>query len=199
MSKKVEVKLFGSTGETTVTLPLGTGKGSISVPPNHDHNIHSRAVFACLRDLETRFETAGITESDYLAMVRSEFSVPSLSELSESMWARLSATLNACRRETDLFNRLVAKVRAHAAETVPVQDASPIVFAEPPDTFSDTCFVLRKHRKDGTQEVIYIGEFSESIRERCHAHADKTRDIIFLFHNGQPPEPFYPTLEVSPV
>ena len=194
MSKKVEVQLFGSSGQTTVTLPIPSGEGSIPIPPDNK-NIHYRAVFACLRDLETRFETAGITEADYLKMLREDLEVESLSQLSDSMWARLSATLNACRRDTDMFDRLVAKVKAHA---VPVQDASPFVFAEPEDTV-DTCFVIRRHRTTGEEKILFIGELSDDVRERCQSHADKTRCIVFLYYAGQKPQPFYPALTCSPV
>ena len=84
--KKVEVQLFGSSGQTTVSVSSQSGTGHIPIPHlNDDHNIHSRAVFACLRDLETRFESAGIDRSglprDGAIGV---FSVASLSELSES-------------------------------------------------------------------------------------------------------------------
>lgn len=198
MSKKVEVRLFGSSGQTTVTLPTPSGKGSILIP-TEDTNLHTRAVFAALSDLETRFETAGITEADYLAMVRSEFSVASLSELSDSMWARLSATLNACCREPELFNRLVAKVKAHTAKQTPLTDATQVIFADPEDTFSDTCFVIRRDRKTGSEKVIFIGEVSDEVHQRCQAHADKTRCIVFLYHAGQKPQPFYPTQVCNPV
>ena len=192
------INLFGPNGKQVVDVPLPSGTGHIPIPLNDDHNIHSPAVFACLRDLETRFDAAGITEADYLAMERSEFSVASCSELSESMWARLSATLNACRREPDLFDRLVVKVKAHVASQMPLTDASTTIFAEPEEPTS-TCFVIRRDRITSEEKVVFIGEFSDSIRERCQTFADNTRCIIFLFHAGQKPQPFYPTLECSPV
>ena len=191
-------KLKFSSLEAAVRRPLPyrsqAVRGSISIPAD-DTNRHKRAVFAALSDMESRFEDAGITEADYLAMVRAEFSVASLSELSESMWARLSATLNACRRDPDMFNRLVAKVKAH----IPVTDASPIIFADPEDTFSDTCFVIRRHRSTGEEKVLFIGELSDDVRKRCQSHADKSRCIVFLYHAGQKPQPFYPSLSCSPV
>lgn len=194
MSKKVEVKLFGSSGETTVTLPVPSGKGSIPIPSD-DTNRHTRAVFAALSDMQPRLEAAGISEADYLAMVRAEFSVASCSELSDSEWARLSATLNACRRDPDMFDRLVAKVKAHR---VPVTDATPVVFADPEDTL-DTCFVIRRHRTTGKEKVIFVGELSDDVRKRCQSHADKSRCIVFLYHAGEKSEPFYPALSCSPV
>ena len=197
MSKKVEIQLFGSQGRTTVTLPIPSGKGSIPIPPD-DNNRHSRAVFAALSDMEPRFDTAGISEADYLAMVRSEFSVASCSDLSESMWARLSATLNACRRDPAMFNRLVAKVKAHVAKQTPLTDATPVVFADPEETTS-TCFVIRRDRVSGAEKVIFIGEMSEDVRERCQSHADKTRCIVQLYYAGRTPEIFYPALSCSPV
>ena len=57
------------------------------------------------------------------------------------MWARLSATLNACRRDADMFDRLVAKVKAHTAKNTPLKDAETVVFAEPDEALS-TCFVI---------------------------------------------------------
>lgn len=197
MSKKVEVRLFGSSGQTTVAVSSPSGTGHIPIPPPND-NRHCRAVFACLSDLETHFETADITEADYLAMVRSEFSVPSLSELSESMWARLSATLNACRRDPTLFNRLVAKVKAHVAKETPLTDASTTVFAEPEEPTS-TCFVIRRDRITGEEKVIFLGEISKDVRKRCQSHADETRCIVQLYHAGRTPETFYPALACSPV
>lgn len=194
------VRLFGSDAPRAVEIPPPSGKGTVPIPPEPptEDSRHRRAVFACLRDLEVHFETAGITDADYWTMVKSEFSIVSRSELSVSMWARLSATLNACRRDPQLFNRLVAKVKAHAAESVPVEDASPIIFADPEDTI-DTCFVIRRDRITGTEKVIFVGEFSDDVSHRCQAHADKTRCIVQLYHAGQTPEPFYPTLECSPV
>lgn len=114
------------------------------------------------------------------------------------MWARLSATLNACRREPELFNRLVAKVKAHAAKQAKVTDAAPVVFADPEDTLN-TCFVIRRHRTTGEEKILFIGELSDDVRKRCQSHADKTRCIVFLYHGGQKPQPFYPSLSCSPV
>ena len=189
MSKKVEVKLFGSGNQKTVAVSSPSGTGHIPIPPPNN-NRHCRAVFACLRDLETLFDTAGISEADYLSMVRAEFEVASCSELSESMWARLSATLNACRRDPAMFNRLVAKVKAYMPK--PLTDAAPVVFADPEDTVT-TCFVIRHDRKTGEETVVFVGELSDDVRERCQAHADETRCIVQLYHDGQTPQPFYPT------
>ena len=200
--KSVDVQLFGSEHIRSVAIPNRSSKRSIPPTAPTDSEIirkHQQAVFASLRDLKPRFSEVGITGADYWAMVHSEFGVQSRTELSASELCRLSATLNAARRHSDIFTRLVAKVKSHIADSVPVTDASSLVFANPEDTFSDTCFVIRKHRTDGTRKVIYIGEYSDGIKGRCQSHADKTRCIVFLYHNGQPPEPFYPSLEVSPV
>lgn len=190
------VQLSGSNRTRTVDIPdprsldepkLDTGNG-----------YHQRVTFAVLRDMETLFDTAGITEKQYWEMVKSEFNIVSRSQLLESEYARLSATLKACQKDPQLFNALVAKVKAHTTP-VPVTDASHIVFAEPADTLTETCFVLRKPRSKGTDKVVFVGEYTREINARCQTHADKTRCIVQLFYRGQPPEIFYPTLECSPV
>ena len=192
MSKKVQVRLFGSTGHKTVTLPVPSGKGSILIPPE-DTNRHTRAFFACLRDLEPRFDAAGISEADYLVMVRSELEVASLSELSDSMWCRLGATLDAALRHPCIFDRLVSKVKAHtAAKQPPLTDATPVIFADPEDT-TTSCFVIRRDRTTGEETVVFIGELTDGIRDRCQDHADKTRCIVQLYHSGQKPQSFYPS------
>lgn len=199
------VKLFGNPHATrAVEIPSPSGKGSgVPIPPADSEDPgdgrHRRAVFACLRELEVHFDTAGITEADYWEAIKKDFSISSRSALSDSEWARLSATLNACRRDPELFNRLVAKVKAHTAEAVPVEDASPLIFADPEDTI-DTCFVIRRDRTTGTEKVIFVGEFSDDVSHRCQEHADKTRCIVQLFHAGQKPQPFFPLREgCSPV
>ena len=192
----IEVKLYGSNGQTTVTLPHSSGKGSIPIPTETDSR-HRKAVFAALSDLQQRFDTAGISEADYWSMIQFEFGVVSRSELSEPIWARLSAMLNACRRDTRLFSKLVTRVKAHIERQKPLTDAAPVVFAEPDDTI-DTCFVIRRHRTSGEEKIVFLGDVSEDVRERCQAHADKTRCIVFLYHAGQKREPFYPSNGRSP-
>ena len=193
------VQLSGSTRTRTVEIPdpmpvsepkLATGNG-----------YHQRVTFAVLRDLETLFDTAGITEKQYWEMVKSEFNIVSRSQLLESEYARLSATLKACQKDPQLFNALVAKVKFYrdAQTPVPVTDASHVVFAEPADTLTETCFVLRKHRTNGTDKVVFVGEYTREINARCQTHADKTRCIVQLYYRGQPPENFYPALDCSPV
>ena len=191
-----KVRLFGSNGQTTVDVPPPSGNGTVPIPPPADtgDGRHRRAVFACLDDMQVLFDTAGISHLDYWNCIKSEFGIVSRSELSESEWARLSASLNACRRDPAMFNRLVAKVKAH---TAPLTDASPVIFADPEDTIS-TCFVIRRDRITGTEKLIFIGEFSDEIRERCQQHADKTRCIVQLYHAGRKPEAFHPTLKCSP-
>lgn len=190
-----KVQLFAPQATRTVEIPVRRRKDRLPIPPSR----HREAVFACLREMHPRFDAAGITENDYWTMVKSEFGILSCSELKDSEWARLSATLNACRRDAELFNKLLAKVKAHTAEAVRVQDATPVIFAAPEETIVDPCFVIRRDRVDATQKVVFIGEFSDNVRQRCQDHADKTRCIVELYHNGQKPETFYPSLECSPV
>ena len=190
------VRLYGSSGRTTVNVPPPSGKGNpLPIPPPAETDSrHRKAVFAALSDMETLFDTAGISTLDYWEMVKSEFGIVSRSELSEPMWARLSATLNACRRDPTLFNRLVAKVKAHReALKPPLTDAAPVIFADPEDTITNTCFVIRRDRIDGTEKVVFVGEFTGEVRERCQAHADKTRCLVQFYHAGRKPETFYPT------
>lgn len=193
------VQLYGAKGQTTVHVPTPSDRGTIPIPPPEDDldpdSRHRKAVFAALSDMQTLFDTAGISTVDYWEMVKSEFGIVSRSELSEPMWARQSATLNACRRDLAMFNRLVAKVKSHreAQETL-LADASHIVFADPEDTLQ-TCFVIRRDRVTGVEKVLFIGEFTGDVPERCQNHADKTRCIVQLYHAGQKPQPFYPSRE----
>lgn len=199
MSKKVEVQLFGSGGHSTVAVPHPRGIGRPTPPPDNADSRHRKAVFAALSDMQTLFDTAGISEADYWSMIQSEFEIGSRSELSAPMWARLGATLNAARRHPCIFNRLVAKVKAHVErQKPPLIDASPVIFAEPEDAIN-TCFVMRRHRNDRADKLVYLGDFSEDVRQRCQAHADKTRCIVFLYHAGQKREPFYPSNGRSPL
>lgn len=193
MAKPTTITEFTRTDGTVFVNPQPLDTGTIPNPDTETDSRHRKAVFAALSDMQTLFDTAGISDTDYWAMVKSEFEIVSRSELSESMWARLGATLNAARRHPEIFNRLVAKVKAHIAkEKPPLTDAAPVIFAEPEDTTS-TCFVIRRDRTDGTEKVIFVGDYSEEVRERCQNHADKTRCIVQLFHAGQTPVPFYPT------
>ena len=190
-----KVRLYGSNGQTTVDVPLPSGNGTIPIPPetSETDSRHRKAVFAALSDMETLFDTAGISTQDYWEMVRHDFSIVSRTELSIHEWGRLSATLNCCRRDAAMFNRLVAHVKAvKAAETAQVEDAAPVLFAEPEDTIT-TCFVMRLSRQDGIEKLVFLGEFTSETRERCQAHADKSRCIVRLYHAGQKPEPFYPS------
>ena len=190
------VQLSGSSRTRTVEIP---DPMPVSEPKQDTGNgYHRRVTFAVLRDLETLFDTAGITEKQYWEMVKSEFNIVSRSQLLESEYARLAATLKACQDDAQLFNALVAKVKAHTTN-VPVNDASHIVFAEPADTLTETCFVLRKPRSKGTDKVVFVGEYTRAINARCQKHADKTRCIVQLYYSGQPPENFYPALDCSPV
>ena len=122
------ISLYGPNGGQVIDVPVPTQKGTIT-PPTPDpvkptDSVHCKAVYAALRDMQTLFDTAGITEADYWSMVRSDLEIVSRTELSVSMWARLSATLNACRRDPAMFNRLVAKVKAHTAAQKSLTDAS---------------------------------------------------------------------------
>lgn len=157
------INLYGPKGSQQLNVqPRDLGH---SVPNSDAGRIHRDAVFACLRDMQTLFDTAGISESEYWSTIRSEFSIVSRTELSASMWARLSATLNACRRDPVLFNKLVAKVKAHKAKSVPIEDASPIVFADPEDVkdiVADTPLTppestpapIREHRTQLTPDTL---------------------------------------------
>ena len=197
MSKKVEVQLYGRNGHSTVAVPHPRGISRPTPPPDNADSRHRKAVFAALSDMQPLFDTAGISETDYWDCIKSEFGVASRAGLSAPMWARISATLNACRRDPKLFNKMVAKVKAHIERQKPI-DASPVIFADPEDTI-DTCFVMRRHRTDSTDKLVYVGDLSKDIRERCQAHADKTRSIVFLYHAGQKREPFYPSNGRSPL
>lgn len=167
----------------------------VDTEPTASDGKNRKAVFAALGELEPRFDKVGITDADYWDMIKTEFSIVSRTELSDAMWARLSATLNACRRDPDLLNKLVAKVKAHTAIVqIPVTDASPFVFAEPEDTVN-SCFVIRRDRTDGTETVIFVGAFSDAVKERCQTHADTSRCIVQLYHAGNDPEPYYPSRE----
>ena len=186
------VQLFGKGNPRAVEIPAASEPTSES-QPDEGRRRHQEAVFACLRDLEVHFETAGISDRDYWEVVKRDFSIVSRSELSASEYARISATLNACRRDPSMFNRLVAKVKAHKVESVPVEDASDIIFADPEDTIDASCFVIRRN-KNGTEKLIFVGVFSADIVSRCQAHADETRCIVFLFHDGEK-QPFFPLRE----
>ena len=122
------VQLSGSSRTRTVEIP---DPMPVSEPKQDTGNgYHRRTTFAVLREMETLFDTAGISEKQYWEMVKSEFNIVSRSQLLESEYARLAATLKACQDDAQLFNALVAKVKAHTT-TVPVDDAAHIVFADP--------------------------------------------------------------------
>ena len=55
----------------------------------------------------------------------------------------------------------------------------------------DTCFVLRKNSK-GEKRLVYIGEFISGIRKRAQDHANATKCLVALYHNGAKPEVFQP-------
>ena len=118
------VRLIGSDRTRTVLIPAPNG--SIPTAPEQEtrNGYHQRTTFAVLRDMETLFDTAGISETQYWEMIKIEFNIVSRTELLESEYARIAATLKACQQDPVLFNALVAKVKAH----VPVTDASPSHF-----------------------------------------------------------------------
>ena len=189
------INLYSNNGKTTVLLPTAS-KGRVELPPATDIGYHRRATFAALNELTNAFRHAGICHSDYWDMVKAELGITSRSEIAESVWALLSAELNACRRDGAAFQRLAASVKQFRAENPPqevpvVSDATPRVFADPDETLS-TCFVIRKGRTDNTENLIYLGEFSEEVRQRTQKHANESRCICLLFHNGQNPQSFHP-------
>lgn len=186
MTNPVKVDLYNSEGRLQVDIHPKAFVPPIA-PELSGKLQHQRAVFACLKDLTPRFEHAGITEDDYWQMIRSEFRMER-SEFTEPYWARLSATLNACRRDVKLFRQLVKSIQRHIQHPV---DATPVIFAEPDDI--STCFVIRQNT-DGTEKVVYLGEFSEGVRERCAAYVKQTQCVISLHHNGQTPEVFRPRI-----
>ena len=151
---------------------------------------HRKTVFARLRDLKPRFDAAGITSGDYWNCIKADFEISSRSELTVPMWARLGATLGACQRDAAMFANLVAKIKRH--RDTAKADATPIVFTEPNEPL-ETCFVMRLSRKDGAEKIVFIGEMTQETRDRCQQHADKTRCIVRLYHNGQTPEVYYPS------
>ena len=186
------VTLHGETGQRTLPVQPKPVPTVPSAGDNMDPDgKHRKTVFARLRDLKPRFDAAGITFDDYWNCIKSDLEITSRSELTVPMWARLGATLCACQRDRAMFDNLVAKIKRYrdAAKA----DATPIVFAEPDYLEFQTCFVMRLSRKDSTKKLVFIGEMSEKTRERCQQHADQTRCIVRLYHNGQPPEAFYPS------
>lgn len=182
----IPVQLHGSNGTTTVDLS-NSQPTRIPVP----ESTHREAVFAALRELRPRFKAEGLTTAHYWQLVRSELGIESRTEMSDAMWARLSATLNCCCREKEMFVRLVKQIKGclQQQQTL-LTDATPVLFADPEDTIS-TCFVL-KTDASGKETLVYIGEFSEDVWERCQNYADKMQCLVNLFHNGMPPEPFHP-------
>ena len=107
----MKINLYNDDGRLQVVLP----SPGLSAPPIDDDGgiaYHQRRVYAILGDLAEPFAKSGITASDYWQMIASEFSQDRYPcDLKVSEWARLGATLNAARREPDLFNRLVRKVK----------------------------------------------------------------------------------------
>ena len=191
---RLTINLYSNNGKTSVLLPTSTKSGRFE-PPAEDTGYHMRATFAALNDLINPFRHAGICQGDYWQMTKAELGVTSRTEIADRVWVLLSAELNAARREPEALEQLVLKVKAHLAETAasepPPPDASSMLFAEPDEDLS-TCFVIRKARAEGSEKLIYLGEFSEDVRERSQTHANESRCIVQLFHNGQTPETFHP-------
>lgn len=188
------INLYSANGKTTVALPTPKGKGRLEIPAE-DTGYHMRYTFAVLNDLINLFRRAGICQSDYWDCVKSELGITSRTEIAETVWALLSAEMEACRQDPAAFDRLASRVKAHLAETAtedtPLEDATPLAFADPDESLS-TCFVLRKDRRTSEESLVYIGEFSESVRDQAQADANESRCIVRLYKDGLPPEAFHP-------
>ena len=193
----MRINLFGDTARS-IEIPEPIGTGEIPIPA--DDRLHQRATHAALDDLEARFNTEGVTKSHYWDMIKDLFQIKSRTELSTEHYARLSATLNCCRRDPTTFKALVRKIKAHREKQQPprqpqLTDATPVLFADPEDMVTDTCFVLRLSRENSEPMLIYFGPFDATIEERCQRQADTSRCIVQLFHNGNPPVAFFPSRE----
>ena len=188
------IQLHGSGTPRTIDVPEPSGRGRVEIPA--DNEKYRKGTFAALRDLINPFRLAGLSESDFWDMIKHQLGITSRKEIEIETWALLSHQLNVARHNPDTLSRLIAKIHQFRAEMlpeeeVPVEDATPIAFAEPDQPLS-TCFVIRIVSETGKKKFVFQGEYSEEVEKRCQEHAEKTKCIVHLFHNGQDPIPFKP-------
>lgn len=191
------VSLFSPHGTREIAVSdrsVATHPTPTDTPTDTGH--HRRATFAALNELINTFRHARICAGDYWDCVKSELGIESRKEIAEPTWALLSAELNAARREPKALESLVLKVRAYidntlSAANTPIEDSTPLAFADPSEPLL-TCFVIRVDRQSSEEHLAYIGEYSPAVRERSQDHANKTRCIVRLYHNGEAPVVYHP-------
>ena len=110
-----------------------------------------KQAFAIVRTLESRLQSADLSESALWQWVLDSHKVDSRKELTERQWVVLSARLFAAQRNSVLFDTLCDNIRKSVNATL--------------------CRVYRR-QTNGKFVRVYNGVVTDDITYRCQKHAD---------------------------
>lgn len=119
-----------------------------------------RQVFAIVRALESKLQSADLSVSALWEWVLNDHGISSRSELTEKQWVVLSAKLFAAQRHSQLFESLCKYIRKSV----------------------NTCRVYRR-QTNGKFVRVYHGVVTDDITLRCQKHADAAGCNVEL-HNA---------------
>lgn len=73
---------------------------------------HRKATFAAVRKLQPALKKANIDEDTFWNWIKIEYNVESRTQMDPYQWATLSANLNACLRDPQIFHYLVRQIKS---------------------------------------------------------------------------------------